>query len=151
MIYAGAMSAAAPAATPAAACSTGEYRVVARHWDTELKQAWELRQDCAHPQWPAHSVAIASTSADLYAHSAAPILPVAIPELEPLLVRAGEPVRLWSQDANVRIEITGVAEQSARRGERINIRIARQSIDSGLNVQHIAGIVRGAGQVEMDR
>jgi len=66
-----------------------------------------------------------------------------------VLVRAGESVRVWSQDAASRIEITGIAEQSARLGERINVRLTRRTEDSGLSIQHIAGIVRSANEVEI--
>jgi hypothetical protein len=55
------------------------------------------------------------------------------------------------QDATVRIELAGVAEQSARGGERVVVRIEQQTEDAGLTVQRIAGVVRGAGDVEMER
>jgi flagella basal body P-ring formation protein FlgA len=71
--------------------------------------------------------------------------------VQPLLVHAGDRVRLWSQDERVRIEMSGVVEQSARGGERVVVQIARQSEDSGMTVERIGGIVRGAGDVEMER
>jgi flagella basal body P-ring formation protein FlgA len=73
-----------------------------------------------------------------------------IPEPQPLLVRAGDAVRLWSQGGRVRIEMSGVAEQSARSGERVVVRVTRQTDDAGLTVERIAGTVRGAGDVEME-
>jgi flagella basal body P-ring formation protein FlgA len=72
------------------------------------------------------------------------------PISQPLLVHAGDPVRLWMQDNTVRIEISGMAEQSARRGERVIVQITRQN-DAGLTVQRVAGIVRGSGDVEMEQ
>jgi flagella basal body P-ring formation protein FlgA len=71
--------------------------------------------------------------------------------VQPLLVRAGDPVKLWMQDATVRIELRGVAEQSARNGERVVVRISHQTEEAGLTIQRIAGLVRGAGDVEMER
>jgi hypothetical protein len=47
--------------------------------------------------------------------------------------------------------MSGVVEQSARGGERVVVQIARQSEDSGMTVERIGGIVRGAGDVEMER
>ena len=41
----------------------------------------------------------------------------------------GDRVRLWSQDETVRIEMSGVVEQSARGGERVVVQVARQSED----------------------
>jgi flagella basal body P-ring formation protein FlgA len=71
--------------------------------------------------------------------------------MTPLLVRAGDSVRLWQQAENVRIEMTGVAEQGARAGEPIMVRVVRQTDDAGQTVQRISGTVRGAGDVEMER
>lgn len=128
------------------ACPSG-YRVMSRHFDAELRKTWELRQDCAHPAWPSHSVVVQNEPLLAGNNSSLPLATVAI--VQPILVRAGEPVHLWSQDASSRIEIGGIAEQSARLGERINVRITYQSDDSGIAIQHIAGIVRGANDVEI--
>jgi len=59
-------------------------------------------------------------------------------------------VRVWSQCEKVRIEMTGIAEVSARNGERVVVRITRQSEENGLTVERVEGIVRGAGNVEME-
>jgi hypothetical protein len=131
------------AQTPCAA-----YRVIARRYDAELRKTWELRQDCIHPDWPAHSVAVSSNTA-LLAVNLTPLSLASSLPVQPLLVRAGERVRLWSQDANSRIEIGGIAEQTARLGERINVRLTHQTDESGIIIQHIAGIVRGADDVEI--
>ncbi|HXE06837.1 MAG TPA: flagella basal body P-ring formation protein FlgA [Acidobacteriaceae bacterium] len=130
-----------------AACTAG-YRVVARRYDVELRKIWEMRQDCLHPEWPAHAIAIALNT-PLPVAITPQRLPATASVVPPILVHAGEPVRLWSQDASSRIEITGTAEQSARLGERIHVRIAHQTEDSGLTVQHIPGIVRAADDVEI--
>jgi flagella basal body P-ring formation protein FlgA len=68
-----------------------------------------------------------------------------------LLVHAGEPVRLWFQDETVRIEMSGVAEESARGGDHVTVRIMRQGDENGMTVKHITGTVRGAGDVEMEQ
>jgi hypothetical protein len=127
-------------------CGAGGYRVVATRWDAVLGRGWELRQDCSHPDWPVRLVAILSRGAS----GAATGQRVAEP-MKPLLVRAGDSVRLWQQAENVRIEMTGVAEQGARAGEPITVRVVRQTDDAGQTVQRISGTVRGAGDVEMER
>jgi flagella basal body P-ring formation protein FlgA len=150
-----------------AACGADGARVVARRWDAVLGVAWELRQSCAHPEWPARSVAIkpdaripaGAVRIMQVAQATSPqprpaqpqFVPAQIIPAQPLLVHAGDPVRLWMQDATVRIELAGVAEQSARGGERVVVRIEQQTEDAGLTVQRIAGVVRGAGDVEMER
>ena len=134
-------------------CSPEGYRVVARRWDVVLKTNLEVRQNCAHPEWPTHMVTTSSVSSLARGSTVRPTDPVQhlAPIVLPLLVHAGDPVRLWMQDEHVRIEMSGVAEQSARTGERVVIRITHQTDDTGLTVERIAGIVRGEGNVEMER
>ncbi|HWB32387.1 MAG TPA: flagella basal body P-ring formation protein FlgA [Acidobacteriaceae bacterium] len=131
-------------------CREVGYRVLAQHWDAVLNKAWETRQSCAHPSWPAYLVSINHPSPALPASGPLIRPGLSVTEQRPLLVRAGESVRLWSQDANVHIELTGIAEQSARLGERIQVRITNRE-ESGLTTQEIPGVVRGAGDVEMHR
>jgi hypothetical protein len=144
-------------------------RAIARHWDAVLGVGWELRQACAHPEWPARLVAlgpaaVGSAVVAVISVGTARAIPVAqtvqpqrqpiqtqIVPAQPLLVHAGDRVRLWMQDATVHIEMSGVAEQSARSGEQVVVRIVQQTEDAGSTVQRIPGIVRGAGDVEMER
>jgi hypothetical protein len=127
-------------------CGSDGYRTLSRTWDPVLKRDWDLRQDCTHPDWPARLT---------LANSAMHRSPVSAAEfasaVTPLLVHAGDPVRLWMQDRSVRIEMAGVAEQSARSGERVTIRVTQQTEDVGMSVQRIPGIVRGQGDVEMEQ
>ncbi len=147
LIVGGMLAACWPTSAQAqAGCGESGYRVIASRWDVVLRRGWDLRQDCAHPEWPARLIAEAapgSVSMDRPAVAAA--------AAQPLLVHAGDSVRLWVQDAVVRIEMSGVAEQSARAGERVVVRVTRQTDDAGLTVERIGGIVRGTGNVEMER
>jgi hypothetical protein len=131
-------------------CPISGYRVLARRWDAVLRMGWELRQDCAHPEWPLRSVAIGVVT-NFGGATVAEVAPVRVSISPPILVRAGDAVRLWLQDEAARIEMSGVAEQSAHKGERVLVRITRQDIEEGLTVQHIAGTVRGVGDVEIER
>jgi hypothetical protein len=139
------------AAAVQAGCGAQGYRVVARWWDVVLGRDWELRQECAHPEWPARSVAAGSGSVGLMARNGAVRTKEVAQTVQPLLVHAGDRVRLWSQDEMVRIEMSGVVEQSAHGGDRVVVQIARQNEDAGMTVERIDGVVRGAGDVEMDR
>jgi len=162
-----------PAAAQAqAACGADGTRAIARRWDAVLGVGWELRQDCAHPEWPARLLALgpatrvpAAAAVTLagavrmiqVAQTVQPqpvqpqIVPAQIVPAKPLLVHAGDSVRLWMQDKTVQIELTGIAEQSAHSDERVVVRIVQQTEDAGQTVQRIAGVVRGAGDVEMER
>jgi hypothetical protein len=124
---------------------------VATRWDVLLGRSLELRQDCVHPEWPVLVAAIGSTSVGLMARNVSARLNEVAPAIQPLLVHAGERVRLWSQDEMVRIEMSGVAEQSARAGDRVMVQVTRQNDESGTTVESIAGTVRGAGDVEMEQ
>jgi hypothetical protein len=127
-------------------CGANGYRVIASRWDAVLGREWELRQACAHPEWPARLIAESG-----FTSSGAVGLRVTAPPVQPVLVHAGDSVRLWEQNAMVRIEMSGIAEQAARAGERVIVRLTRQTDDGGLAVDRIDGIVRGAGDVEMER
>ncbi len=131
-------------------CQPDGTRVLAHRWDSVLAMGWELRQNCAHPEWPAHLAAISPDVAAVKAGGGRVIQAAMAQSLQPLVVHAGDTVRLWMQDRTVRIEISGVAERSARSGEQVTVRVTQQS-DDGLTVQRIAGIARGPGDVEMDQ
>jgi hypothetical protein len=134
-----------------AGCGASGYRVIASRWDAVLARGWELRQDCAHPEWPARLAVAAMPGSFPLSGAGGPAAPVAALVVQPLLVHAGESVRLWEQDSLVRIEMSGVAEQSARAGERVVVKVTRQTDDAGLTVDRVGGIVRGAGDVEIER
>jgi hypothetical protein len=140
-----------PAQTQSA-CGAEGYRVVARNWDPVLRRGWESRQECQHPEWPLRLAAIKTVEGDTASvKSAAAPMPTPAIEQQPLLVKAGDKVRVWMQDQAVRIEMSGVVERSAHQGERVVVQITRQDDETGLTVQRIAGMVSGAGEVEMDR
>jgi len=138
-------------------CGVEGYRVMARRWDALLQRNLEVRQDCTHPEWPARLVALASTnmsSSNAFPMERVGIVPVRTVEAAaiatPLLVHAGDRVRLWSQDERVRIEMSGVVEKSARCGDRVMVQVTRRSEETGMTVDRLAGVVRAAGDVEME-
>ena len=134
-----------------AGCNASGYRVLSTRWDVLLARNLELRQDCAHPEWPARVVAVGAPGAGVMTRRVSATASETAPPVQPLLVHAGDRVRLWSQDDMVRIEMSGVAEQSAREGERVVVQVTRQSDESGSTVERIEGTVRGVGDVEMER
>jgi hypothetical protein len=142
--------AAAKAQTPVG-CDGDGYRVISRRWDTVLGTGWELKQNCAHPEWPTRATVVRPSTIGAPLGIRLESAPTPLQFSPPLLVHAGETVTLWLQEEKVRIEMWGVAEQSARSGGRVVVRVSHQSDDAGLIVDHIAGIVRGPADVEMER
>jgi hypothetical protein len=56
-------------------------------------------------------------------------------------------VQLWRYDRLLRIEATGISEESGSLGKRIRVRLAPR--DSGVP-QQLLGIVRGPSNVEIE-
>lgn len=131
-------------------CRAPDYRVILRRWDSVLRRGVELRQNCSHPEWPAQSILLSSSTVE-------PNTPhkltgsEQIPVTRSFLVHAGETVRLWRQDEKARIEMYGIAEQAARNDERVMVRVVRQHGDEGTSLERIPGVVRGTGDVEIER
>jgi hypothetical protein len=137
-------------------CGTTSYRIVSQSWDAVLKRGWEWRQECDHPDWPLRLVAMGSsgrgtTSPD--AKSSVLRMAAIAPESaqSPVLVNAGDVVRLWMQDDAVRIDMSGIVERSAHQGERVIVQVTRQDDEAGLTVQRIPGRVSGVNEVEIER
>jgi hypothetical protein len=122
------------------------YRVTGIHSDPVLGHSWVSIANCEHPDWPEVSVRVEKSDG-------APSRRVerARAELFPSVpvVRAGDIVRLWRQEDLLRIEVTGVAEQSGGIGKTIRVRLLRRSMDDGPKEEELTGIVRGPSDVEM--
>ena len=143
------------AQTPTA-CGANGYRTVTRSWDAVLRRGWEARQECAHLNWPLRLVEMSSADTGAMGTggitSANRVAATAYEKFStPLLVKAGDVVRLRMQDDTVRIEMTGVVERSGRQGDHVVVQVTRQDDDAGLTIRRIAGTVSGTDEVEMTR
>jgi hypothetical protein len=126
------------------------YRVLAIRWDPLLQQRWAAVVRCGHPEFPAVAVQFTdhrdeitkSTSSLRNGKSAnATSFPV---------VRVGDHVSLWSADHNLRIDTSGIAENSGSEGDIVRVRLTHFGLDD--QSQHIvAGVIRGPREVEMQR
>ena len=122
------------------------YRVTDVHWDPLLRQNWARVANCEHPEWPEVSLrveALRAVSGRLIDRSA--------PEISPFVavVHAGDVVRLWRKEDLLRIEVTGVAEESGGVGKKIRVRLLRRGTDSQSKEEQFTGIIRGPSDVEM--
>lgn len=122
------------------------YRVTEMHWDPLLRQNWARVANCEHPEWPEVSLrveAMKKVSGHLIDRTG--------PEISPFVavIHAGDVVRLWRREDLLRIEVTGVAEESGGVGKKIRVRLLRRSADSQAKEEQFTGIVRGPSDVEM--
>jgi hypothetical protein len=120
-------------------------------YDPILKRSWAVVRDCRHPERPSRLVPVTSQPTG----PEAPGDPRSRSGIHPppasgagktgphpgQWVMAGSPVRLWAS-GQVRIELAGVAVDSAPLGAEITVRTREQDV-------LLHGIVRGAGSVEL--
>jgi Chaperone for flagella basal body P-ring formation len=148
------LAGAAAAASAQAPCDNAKrtvadnYHVTQVQPDLVLGHPWVMMANCAHPEWPA--VLRPATGSE-------PVKPVAretqvarysAPATP--LVRAGDTVHVWRQENLLRIEVTGVSEESGELGKTIRVRLLiRNAQDQAEQRQSFLGIVRGAANVEM--
>lgn len=119
------------------------YRVASVRWDPVMQQSWATIVSCEHPQWPGVSLRTGETSdANRGLSTRAHV------EHSPL-VRAGDVVELWRQEDFLRIEVSGVAEQSGSMGETIRVRLLRRTGSNQSAEAQLSGVIRGRQDVEM--
>ncbi|MEO8736552.1 MAG: flagella basal body P-ring formation protein FlgA [Edaphobacter sp.] len=122
------------------------YRVTSVHWDPVMRQNWATIANCEHPEWPEASLRVGETNGAL-SRSVIQVSEEHSPKLP--IIRAGDIVRLWRQEDLLRIEVTGVAEESGSVGKTIRVRLLRRNTDDQSQEEQYTGIVRGPSDVEM--
>lgn len=119
------------------------YRVASVRWDPVMQQSWATIVSCEHPEWPGISLRTSEAN-----HTPSGVGAQVREEHVPL-VRAGDVVELWRQEDLLRIEVSGVAEQSGSMGETIRVRLLRRQGSNQSAEEQFNGIVRGPADVEM--
>lgn len=119
------------------------YRVASVRWDSVMQQSWATVVSCEHPEWP--GISLRTSEAD---HTSSGLSAQVREEHIPL-VRAGDVVELWRQEDLLRIEVSGVAEQSGSMGETIRVRLLRRQGSNQSSEEQFSGIVRGHADVEI--
>jgi hypothetical protein len=122
------------------------YRVTNIRLDLLLGQRWAMISACGHSEWPVLALRIGrSETTSISGRAMTSIIgSYSIP-----VVRAGDIVRLWRQEDLLRIEATGVSEESGELGKKIRVRLLNGSVDSRSSQEYFYGIVRGPSNVEM--
>jgi hypothetical protein len=123
------------------------YRIASVRWDPLLRQRWAKFVNCAHPERPAIALLMSPLKQD-----GPPSTPAARQTAAAFpVVHAGDLVRLWSQEGNLRIEASGTAEASGASGSTIRVRLLYSGLDGQYQQQTFQGVVRGPRDVEMQR
>jgi Chaperone for flagella basal body P-ring formation len=123
----------------------GGYRVERIQSDPVLRQTWAMVISCAHPEWPAVAVPLRDSILPLRvrAQEGAKNIP------QPVVIHAGEIVRVWRQETSLRIEAVGISEGNGGLGDLIRVRLMRRNNDDQSIEEQFSGIVRGPSDVEM--
>jgi hypothetical protein len=122
--------------------SKSGYRLSRIQSDPALGKRWAMIVSCDHPEWPAFALPLESSSP---LKTPKGISTREIPSTP--VVHAGDIVRLWRYDRLLRIEVTGVSEESGGFGKKIRVRLVQR--DSGAP-QQLLGLVRGPSNVEIE-
>ena len=121
----------------------GGYRLEFVRADAFGRRRWASVRSCVHPEWPA---AVVQTGVQAAKTAAAEETTRAA---EPMVVRAGDRVRVVESDAVSRLEMAGVAQASGRVGDRLAVRILAAG-DGGEELV-VEAVVRGAKLLEAGR
>jgi hypothetical protein len=123
------------------------YRVTKIQSDPVLGQRWAMIANCGHPEWPEFALPANGASSrggvQETKHSLNESVKIA------LVIHAGDIVRLWKQESHLRIEVTGVSEESGGLGKAIRVRLLRRNTDDQSIPQQFSGVVRGPSNVEI--
>lgn len=116
-----------------------EMQQVVDHYivDYPLHLRWAVTVDCAHPERPWRTVAVAWQEPEgVHAVASQPILPPA------LVVKAGSRVEVWRIADNSMVQLHGTAVDSGAEGQVVHVRLFQ-------SMTVLMGKVRGVGSVEL--
>ncbi len=123
------------------------YRVTRIESDPVLGQIWAMIASCGHPEWPAFGLATNGAVSSTAPQQAERSFAEAVRTVP--VVHAGEIVRLWRQEKLLRIEVSGVSEESGGLGKTIRVRLLHRNTDDQSIPEQFSGIIRGPSDVEM--
>jgi Chaperone for flagella basal body P-ring formation len=129
-------------------------------WDPVLACAWEIFADPVHPErpevavpaLPGEQVAARATAAALVEAAVAVTVEARVQMAAAAVpvVHRGDRVTLWSVETNLRLQLAAVAEENGAVGERIRLSIPGAGWGGDGAAQPVRGVVRCAGEVEME-
>jgi hypothetical protein len=126
-----------------------DHKVIKIKSDSVLGLRWAIISNCSHPEWPEFALPLTekgltkppqetatSSSEDAKTFS---------------VVHAGDIVQLWKQESLLRIEVSGVSEESGGLGKTVRVRLLHRRPDDQSAPEHLFGVVRGPFNVEIQR
>lgn len=128
------------------ASETIGFRLKSRRWDPLIGRNWVTIERCDRPELPTITLPLGAGSAPA---GFGAVLPQILKRPD---VIAGQTVRIRYADENVRIEMTGTAQQSGNPGDRIRVRLIHTLSDassSDASAQNRIAIVRGPQLLEL--
>jgi hypothetical protein len=131
-----------------ASLTEGGYRVTSIQLDPILGKRWVMIASCDHPERPTFSLLTKESDSPEHVLPRDPQTVLDNAHVLPV-VHAGDTVRLWRQEAALRIELAGVAEENGSLGKLIRVRLLRRNTDDQSTRAEFAGVVRGKSDVEM--
>ena len=128
----------------ALAAAKGGYKVVRAQTDPLLGQRWVMVARCDHPEWPLLEFPGETTS------SIEPSKLRPGSDTSPVVVHAGETVRLWRRESLLQIEVAGISEQNGSLGKTVRVRLLKGGSESSSSPEEFTGVVKGPADVEME-
>jgi hypothetical protein len=132
--------------------SVSGYRLTGMRLDPILQQQWAIVSSCDHPDGPFFMIHAESLSKNIAGmqKQAASQFPI---------VHAGDVLRVWSYEEFFRIQTTGVAQENAALGDRLNVLLLQPGsngfnggpLSSTASSGTVRAVVRGPREVEIER
>ena len=129
-------------AAPTIASKSG-YEVIRIKSDRLLGTNWAEVGRCFHPEWSTLSFPVSKLSLEIMSRTAAGSVSA------PILVRAGDSVRLFRREPFLQIEVAGISEGTAGLGGTVRVRLVTRSSAASSAPEELTGVVRGRSVVEM--
>jgi hypothetical protein len=125
-----------------------DHKVIKIQSDSVLGKRWAIISNCSHPEWPEFALPLTEKG------PARPPQETAGSSREDaktlFIVHAGDIVQLWKQESRLRIEVSGISEESGSLGKTVRVRLLHRKPDDQ-SPGHLLGIVRGPFNVEIQR
>jgi hypothetical protein len=137
-----------PGSSLSPSAEDGGYRVTSIESDPISGRRWAMISSCDHPERPAFSLMTGGSDSAAHSFLREAQIVTDSTKVAPV-VHVGDTVRLWKQEAVLRIELAAVAEENGSLGKSIRVRLLRRNTDDQSTQTEFAGIVRGKLDVEM--